>query len=151
MSDPAHILHLVFRADRYLCALPVSHIIEILRPLPVEPFAGAPAFVSGLTLIRGAPVPVVDLAAVLAGALGPASRFVIAQTGPRRVAIAVDAVLGLREFPASLWNHLPPLLGEAGAGLIDSVGSLDQELLLTLRTASLVPQAVWDSLGSQET
>jgi chemotaxis signal transduction protein len=44
-----------------LCAVPLSHVIEIMRPLPVEPISSVPSFVQGISIIRGIPTPVVDL------------------------------------------------------------------------------------------
>ena len=52
---------LVCRVATRICALPVGVVIETLRPLPLEPIAGAPAFVTGPAIIRGEPVPVVEL------------------------------------------------------------------------------------------
>ena len=46
---------LVCRVAARLCALPVRAVIEIMRPLALEPIAGAPAFVAGLAIIRGEP------------------------------------------------------------------------------------------------
>src|SRR5205809_310773 len=47
------------------CALPLMHVIETMRPLPIEPMACALSFVRGISIIRGAPTPVVDLGALL--------------------------------------------------------------------------------------
>jgi hypothetical protein len=44
---------LLCRAGNLLCALPIEHVIEIMRPLPVEQIAGAPHYVRGLSIIRG--------------------------------------------------------------------------------------------------
>ncbi|MEI9986942.1 MAG: chemotaxis protein CheW [Aliidongia sp.] len=57
---------LVCRAGGRLCALPLDGVREAMRPLPIDTMAHAPAFVLGLSIIRGTPVPVVD-AGLLAG------------------------------------------------------------------------------------
>src|SRR5271155_6034274 len=64
-SIAARSLGLVVFAGAYSCALPIGHVVETMRPLPTEPVAGAKAFVRGLALIRGAAVPVIDLAHVI--------------------------------------------------------------------------------------
>ncbi|HVZ36331.1 MAG TPA: chemotaxis protein CheW, partial [Polyangiaceae bacterium] len=51
---------LVCRVRARLCALPVTQVVETLRPLPAERLAGMPAFVTGVGMIRGEPVPIVD-------------------------------------------------------------------------------------------
>lgn len=138
-------LSLICRVQTRLCALPLAQVVETLRPLPVEPLAGAPAFVQGLCVIRGAPRPVVDAARLLgtqAGSGGsPDARFVSVRAGAGQVALAVDAVLGVRRVPPESLQDLPPLLQEAGAEAVAAIGRLDAELLLVLRSSRLLPAA----------
>ena len=151
MVETASALYLVFRADSQTCVLPLSQVVEILRPLPVEPLAGAPPFVRGMSIIRGTPVPVVDLAALLHGSLAAVARFVVVRAGERRFALSVEAVLGIREFRDALWHDLPPLLSGACPGAVEAAAALDQEAVLALKTGTLVPDTLWDSLAVQET
>ena len=58
---------LLVRAAGRLCAVPIAHVVEVMRALPVEPIPGAPSFVPGLAIIRGAPMPVVDLGLLTGG------------------------------------------------------------------------------------
>ena len=141
---------LLCRVRDYWCALPLVHAGETMRPLPIEPLAGMPLFVRGLSVIRGVPTPVVD-AGVLLGAsdLTEGGRFVTIRTGDRRVALAVDAVVGVRELPGGL-GDLPPLVREASAEIISAVGALDAELLIVLGAARLLPEAVWRMLSERE-
>lgn len=132
--------------------MPLGSVIETMRPLAIEPIAGAPAFVMGLSIIRGAPVPVIDLGGLLGGASAGGSpaapgRLVTLRVDGRCVALAVEAVLGVRALPASL-EEPPPLLREAADDAIESIGVLDAELLLVLRAAQLVPESVWTSVGA---
>jgi purine-binding chemotaxis protein CheW len=59
---------LLCRVRERLCALPLAHVVETMRPLPIEPLGGMPGFVQGIAIIRGAPVPVVDAGALLGSA-----------------------------------------------------------------------------------
>lgn len=141
-------------ADRYLLchsqgvgfALPLECVLETMRPLPIVPLADMPRFVRGLCIIRGEPLPVID-ALALTGEDGLSSpgRFVALQTGPRRAALAVEEVLGVRALPGSLLQKLPPLL-KAEIGVVSAIGRLDGELFLALETARLVPESVWEAL-----
>ncbi len=136
---------LLVRAGVHTCAIPVEHARECLRPLPVEPVAGAPAWVWGLSVLRGAPTPVVLLGKLLDGeAATPAdssiTRFLSLRVGDRGVALAVDAVPGVRSFAADALQELPPLLSGANDGLVQSLATLDGDLLLVLRAARLVPE-----------
>jgi purine-binding chemotaxis protein CheW len=134
---------LICRVVQQYCALPLQHVIETLRPLPATPLAGAPDYVLGLSVIRGAPVPVVDAARLLGAGPAPSShspsRLVLLNTGTRRVALAVDAVVGVQALDSRSQQDLPPLLREAGDGAIESLGLLDAELMLVLQSAHLLP------------
>ena len=148
MSSPGYLL---VRAGTLTCALPVSHVVETMRPLPIEPLANAPAFVRGLSIIRGAPVPVVDLGALLnTPSSRPPPRFVTVRAGKRRVALAVDGILGLRDLASLSLDDMPPLLREASSETIELLGSLDSEFLLVLRAGGVVPHEVWDMLDHRE-
>jgi purine-binding chemotaxis protein CheW len=141
-------LLLICRVQTRLCGLPLEHVLEIMRPLPTEPVAGAAHFVRGLAVIRGAPVPVVDTARLLGAEGAQADRFVTVNAGERRVALAVDSVLGVRAVPAGSLRELPPLLHEACADVVAAIGLLDAELLLVLHSARLLPD---DARGTSDT
>lgn len=135
---------LVCRVATRLCALPVSAVIETLRPLALEPIAGAPAFVAGLAILRGEPVPVVDAARLLGAEPGRPGRFVALRTAPRPIALAVDAVLGVYRFGADQLVALPALAGALAGDAVAAVGALDARLLMVLDAARLVPPAVFE-------
>jgi purine-binding chemotaxis protein CheW len=144
-------LTLAVRVGAGICAVPISDVVEIMRPLPIEAWSGAPDVVRGLSVIRGAPVPVVDLRTLLGASSDcPCTRFVAIRVGERRVALSVDAVLGIREFAPALRTQMPPLLSDACTELVEAVGALDTELFMVLKACSIVPETVWDSLPRQE-
>jgi len=142
---------LVCRIGTLMCALPVEHVSETMRPLPVERLAGAPPFVLGVSVVRGSPVPVLDGAALLGvSEAPPPGRFVSIKVGVRRAALAVSAVIGTRALLHSSFGELPPLVREAAAGVVASIGRLDADLLLMLRSARIVPESVWAALDAKE-
>jgi len=151
VSPTGSTLKLIIRANAHVCALPLANVSEVLRPLPVESLAGTPAAVRGLSIVRGAPVPVVDLGALLGSGGGASARYVMLRAGERRIALSVDAVLGISEFSPSVWSEMPPLLRDACPGLVEAVGALDHEAILSLAAGTIVPAAVWDSLAPRET
>jgi purine-binding chemotaxis protein CheW len=131
------------------CAFPVQQVIETMRPLGVVPVAGAPPFVRGVAVIRGAAVPVVDVASLMGNAESRPTRFLTMRGGDRCVALAVDAVVGVREFPSHLASSLPPLLSGTASTLVASIGVLDATLLALLNVARVVPDDVWDEIGAR--
>ena len=126
---------LVTRVGDRWCALPIEHVEETMRPLPIEAMAAMPAFVLGVAIIRGHATPVVDAATLVGTTAQSRSRFVTLRVDGRRVALLVDAVLDVRPLPP---GELPPLV--AGADMIASLGSLDRELLVVLDAARIVAE-----------
>jgi purine-binding chemotaxis protein CheW len=142
-------LALMCRFATRRCALWLEHVVETMRLLPVEPLVGAPPFVRGVAVIRGDPLPVVDAASLLGAGESRPTRFVTVRAGDRRVGLAVDAVLGVQVISPTSLQELPPLLGDASAGVISAIGALESELLVVLRSARLVPEGVWALLGEE--
>ena len=137
---------LVCRVLNRLCALPLRHVVETMRPLPIQPMAGVPRPVAGVAMIRGAAVAVVDLAWVLAGVESRPTRFVVVNADGRRVALTVDAVVGVRTIPAGSVKDLPPLVRDASVEAVATIGTLDAELLVVLGGGRLLPESVWNAI-----
>lgn len=140
--------YLLVRCRAWLCALPLAEVAETLRPLPLQPVTGAPAFVRGLSLVRGELVPVVDLAQLL-GAQGgaPGGRLVIVRAANRRLALAVDAVL--RVLPQELLpsRSVAPLLSKALPAQVTALAVLDGAALAVLESTSVLPEEAWATLA----
>ncbi len=140
------------RAGALLCGLPIDCVMETMRPLPVWPIAGAPAHVLGVAIVRGDPVPVVDLALFLgsdAAASAPAARFVTIRAGGRAAALAVSAVVGISEVDPAEAQRLP-LVADACAGALEALRTRDDDLLLVLGAARLFPAEAQAALAGWE-
>jgi purine-binding chemotaxis protein CheW len=140
---------LLCRVGPLVCGLPARLVSETLRPLPLEPLNGMPPFVDGLSIIRGAPVPVVDLARLLGKESGARrSRLVVMKMNERRIALAVDLVIGMGSVPSSA-AALPSLLGQASAELVAAIGSLDTRLLVILETGLILTASAWEAFDQR--
>ena len=118
-----------------------------MRPLPSKSVPNMPPFVTGLSVIRDSLIPVVDLGRLLGLSDEPDStRFVALRVGTREVAIAVEEVVGFRTVDSKWLEGLPPLVAEASRECIEAIGQLDDELILVLRAARIVPPEVWTAL-----
>ena len=131
---------LICRVEGRLCALPLHHVCEVMRPLPVDDVDGAPPFVSGLSVVRGEPVVVVDAARLIAAGPALAGRFVLLRLEQRSVVLAVTEVLGTRAIPLDQLAQVPPLLAESQGGR-HSLAQLDGELLELLDSARIIDAA----------
>lgn len=138
---------LLCRAGVHLCALPLEAVSETMRRLAVRSIAASPEFVEGLTVVRGEPMPVVNLARLLGRTASvPAARFVHVRAGSRPVALGVDEVVGVRRIDLDAAAELPALISGARAQSVETLTTLDRELLLVLSNARLLPGATWDAL-----
>ncbi|MGC4061033.1 MAG: chemotaxis protein CheW [Aquabacterium sp.] len=130
---------LVCRTQARACALPIEHVGEIMRPLPVERLPGVPPYILGLALIRGVATPVVDLAGLLGQVESHIARFVTIKVAGRPLALAVAQVHGIVVVAHETLAALPSLMRDVGADLIESISVRDAALLLVLDGARLLP------------
>jgi purine-binding chemotaxis protein CheW len=149
MDHPHPIPALLVRVPGTLCAFPLAEVIETMRPLPIELLANTPDFIQGVARIRGAAVPVIQLSAMFREDHGgdPATRFVTLRVGQHCLALAVQSVVGIADLSDQIFASLPPLLTTARTEFIQTLCTLDAELLVMLNTARLVPDSVWQSLA----
>jgi purine-binding chemotaxis protein CheW len=141
---------LVVSIDNRMCAVPLAHVIETMRALPVEPLSGTPSFVQGVAMVRGVPTPVVDMGIVLGLPQAAISRFVALRVGTRQVVLAVGTVLGVRRLDDSMVQNLPPLLQGASLDAIESIGALDAQMLVVLRSGWKLPDDLWQAAATPE-
>lgn len=142
---------LVCRVGAKLCALPLRHVVETMRPLPLERLPNMPAFVCGLSIIRGRPTPVLDARLVLGEGKAVATaarRCVTLALGQRQVALLVDAVTGIRSVDSAELTQLPLVLRDAQPE-VEALGTLDAELLLVLQHARLLSDEQLAYFGSE--
>ncbi len=100
--------YLLVQAGEQECALPLDRVRRVVRALPVHPLPGAPPVLLGLAEYGGEPLPVLDLARLLAappGGGGSAPVIVVIAAGARGatelVGLAADAALDIADVPAS--------------------------------------------------
>jgi purine-binding chemotaxis protein CheW len=150
MKNNNHSLVLLATANFRVCAFPLPYVVETMRPLPIETLPGLPPFVKGLSIIRGAPIPVVDLGFAVGNSPGSEiTRFITLRVGERQVALAVQAVAGVSELDPEKLQELPPLLGKGDADMVEAISATDSQLFLVLRAARIVPEEVWRVLESR--
>jgi purine-binding chemotaxis protein CheW len=146
---PDTVLCLLCRAGAARCALPVDQVGETMRLLPIEPVAGTPPYLRGLAVIRGMPVPVVDLGLILGGVRTRPQRLVTIRLAARTVALAVDEVIGVMPIEADAVEPLPPLVEGVASEIIAAIGALDSEFLLFLRLSRIIPEDVLARLDAE--
>lgn len=147
-DEGAGIVTLVFRAGPLLCALRLEEVIETMRPLETRALTGTPAFVRGITVLRGVPTPVIDVSRLLGGGPSEAERYLAVRTERGAVALATGEVLGIRTVEADATGGHPALLGGGNTRLVAGVGTLGTEPLLLLQSMRAVPDEVWETAAA---
>jgi len=128
------------------CAFPLEHVVEVMRALPLESFPAIPSFICGLSMIRGALVPVVNLAMLLGDAnCDDVTRYVTVKTAHRVAAFAVGSVVGVAQLESSAIDDLPSLVADADTdqGIVAAIGKVDADLFLILELARAIPESDW--------
>ena len=149
-TEPSAASRLLCRSSQQNYAIPLDRVAEIMRVLAVESVAGAPSYVRGLSIIRGAPVPVVDVGRLIGNHETQSGRLVVVKAGDRTVALQVGAVPGVRLLDAGHLSELPPLLRHVASDTVDAIGAVDEELLFALHTTQLVPETVFAAIDHSE-
>jgi purine-binding chemotaxis protein CheW len=153
--DNGNAWFLVCRSHGKLCALPVSRVVETMRPQPVQSLAQMPPGMLGVAVIRGQAMPVLSLAALLGGATASApelthlssARFVTLTLPGGGIALAVPEVVGLQKLDTGNL-HLPALM-QHDDGILSALGLLDAELLLLLQDCRSVSEQAWMAMQEQ--
>jgi purine-binding chemotaxis protein CheW len=152
--------YVLCEAGGCVAALPIANVLETMRPRPLRPLPGAPAFISGASIIRGGPVPVVRLGELIGGEPHPASRLVTVcadgqarlareeVTAQRMVGLAVESVLGVRWLPGDRLVRPGGILDDPTLDPVRAVGIIGSRVLYMLTSVRLVPEDVWQVLTS---
>jgi purine-binding chemotaxis protein CheW len=142
-AEDSSALSLVFRAGPLLCALRLDEVVEIMRPLVVRHLAGTGSYVLGVTIMRGVPTPVIDVARLVGGEPAAVARFVAVRTERGPIAFATGEVLGIRAAAPDAAAQHSALLGGASSRLVAGVGTIGAEPVLLLQSLRVVPDEVW--------
>ena len=134
---PSRGSHLLVRAGDYVCALPLHSVRRVMRALAVQPLPGAAPELRGLAEFAGEPLPVLDLARLVAAPPGANPSFpvtVVAWAGPaasrEAVGLAADAALEVVDLAAA---------GTVGGdgGLVVGEASVGEEVVRVLDLEAL--------------
>jgi purine-binding chemotaxis protein CheW len=115
-------------------AVPIAHVAEILKPLPITPVPRAPSVVIGVMTVRGRLVTVIDLRRRLKLRESPPdarSRILITDTGEERIGLLVDEVMQVHRLAES---EIEPrdVLGGDPQPYLAGIGRPDGAVLMLL-------------------
>jgi purine-binding chemotaxis protein CheW len=128
-STPREVLLFTLEGQRY--ALPLEDVRELVRAVRLTPLPRAPAVVEGLLDLRGELLPVLDLRRrfrLPARRLSPSDHLIVAQAGPRNLALRVDRAEGLLALEPGQLDASPREL--PGVGYVAGALKLTDGLVL---------------------
>lgn len=99
---------LLFSCTGETYALRLSDVAEVMTGEALTPIPQAPAEVAGMLLLRGTPLLVLSLSALLGRPDdGPAASLAVVEQDGVRMALAIGPVLGIERFPLDSIQSLP--------------------------------------------
>jgi chemotaxis signal transduction protein len=134
--------YLLVRVAHDCYGLPIEHVVEVVDDADTEPVPGARRAVRGVTHVRGGPVPVIHLGALLSGGVPPADRsstVVVTRCPDRAVAFEVtdaDEVVRDSARPVPPDSSMPWAAG---------IASHEDQLIPILDVETLGERLVLDS------
>jgi purine-binding chemotaxis protein CheW len=131
-----------FRAAGQEFCIEVMSVREVRGWTPATPLPNAPAYVCGVVNLRGAVLPVVDLAARIGLAPAePTGRHVIivAWIGEQLVGLLVDAVCDIVSADDEMIQPTPDVASQEVKDLIRGLLALDGRMISLIQLEALFP------------
>ena len=145
MADVVGIQVLIVCAADRVCALRLADVVETMRPLRVESLPDTPTYILGMSVVRGAPLPVLNLGLLFGVRNGSQThRWVTMRTDDRMLVLAVESVRGVHRLDVGTMESLPTLLQATEA--VESVGTLDRQLVTLLKSGRLLTPDQWKEI-----
>lgn len=141
----------LFTLDELRYALYLSAVESVVHAVEITPLPIAPEVVLGIINLHGAVIPVIDIRKRFNLPMHEITlddQFIIAKTTKRKVAIVVDSVAGVSEFPHSKITNADQNLPYTNylAGVAISDGNMilinDLEKFLSLDEEKLLEKAI---------
>ena len=152
-SDAAAVNLACFEVQGQTYALEVAHVREIVRVVEVAPLPNAPELIEGVIDLRGAVIPVVDLAKVLGRGKGNEdlqARIVVLEFDGLVFGLWVDAATDVMSLDARRLEDVPDLASLSGYDSVRHVVRREGELpVMVLSLETLIQNVYRSALPAQ--
>lgn len=141
---------ITFQLGEEIYGVEVKHVREILRVNYILPVAGAPDYILGITNIRGHVVSVIDGRKRLNMQSidhTPSTRMVVFETENDIVAVIVDRVSDVIDFPESSLDSNPSLERSGNSKYVKGLITHDEGLIIVLNTERLITEEHIDKVA----
>jgi purine-binding chemotaxis protein CheW len=128
-----HLVVFVLANEQY--AVGIAAVSEIIKLQPITHVPRAPAFVEGVTNLRGKVLPVLDLRkrfGLAAAAASKESRIVVAEINNVLVGMVVDAVTEVLRVPEGAIEPPSPVVTTVDSAFISGIAKVGSRLIILL-------------------
>ena len=137
-----------FEVKGQIYALEVAAVREIVRIQEITPLPNAPALIEGVIDLRGAVIPVIDLAKVLARGTaddGMHARIVVLEVDGLVLGLQVDAATDVLSLEAHRLEDVPDLATHAGYDAVRHVVRREGEAPVMVLSLETLVESVYRS------
>jgi purine-binding chemotaxis protein CheW len=122
----------------------IERIQEIVIPTAMARVPEVPAYIEGVTNLRGTIIPIINLRLLFGIAPKPAdaeTRTVVVNVGARTLGCTVDAVTRVMRIAAEQIHPAPDAVASSGRSFIEGFARIGDELYIVLDVESLLDPA----------
>ena len=128
----------------------IGRVEEIIRMQAITRIPNGPAFIEGVTNLRGRVIPVLDLRkrfGLPASAPTRRSRIVVGELGEHTVGLVVDGVSEVLLISAEAVEPPSTLVTSADSAFLRGVAKLDERLILLLDLSRILTRSEQENLA----
>ena len=144
MADVNHAIEFIaFRLGAQEFCVDIMSVREIRGWTPATSLPHAPPYVRGVINLRGAVLPIVDLAERLGFACAEAQTrqvIIVVQIARQLVGLLVDAVSDILTLPAESIQPTPSVAADTVGAFIQGILALDGRLIGLIKLDSVLPE-----------
>lgn len=121
----------------------IGRVQEIIRMQPITAVPNGPAFIEGVTNLRGRVIPVMDLRKRFGLGVAPPDgrhRIVVAELGSHTIGLIVDAVSEVLRVPGDAIEPPSSLVTTTDSAYLRGVAKLEGRLVLLVDLAHVLAQ-----------
>lgn len=148
MQDPQSLELLSFRVGTQEFCIDIMTVREIRGWTPATPLPHAPGYLRGVVNLRGAVLPIIDLAERIGlGRTEPTAQHVIivAQVGAQMVGLLVSAVCDILTATEEMIQSTPDIAASQTRAFVQGLLTVEERMLGLLRIDNIVPEPMLDA------
>ncbi len=139
LQEPLQVVTFYLGSELY--GIDIQKIIEIIKPSDITPVPNTPAYIEGVTNLRGRVIPIINLRYKFDfdNNTGNRDRLVIViETGDSIAGLMVDKLANVEKIPPHLIEPPPELKVSKHSKYIKGVGNLEDKIIVLLDCDKLV-------------